>query len=232
MAWSGWRRRAPVAGTCARAGMARSTGQPWSPGARHRAHAVTCTEAGPHLGVSGPRPRQTMWVGKEGRRERPGPARGLAPGHGPPGGRGHLSPVPAPVNHRPAGRGAGWAGTARTPPRPLVPAGPERLRAAAPSCPASHLLSASICPPRNRCGHLRRQAAYVPSYSQAFRRGHNERPLCAQPLNILICSPQSTGLFNFSLAITSDLILKSAPKSLLSRPPFSPLSPHPLPKSV
>lgn len=129
-----------------------------SPGRRARgtgAHAVTCTEARLHLGVAGPRQRQTMRVGKEGRRERPGPARGLAPGHTPPGGRGHLSPVPGPVNHRPAGRGAGWAGTARTPPRPLVAAGPERLRAAAPSCPASHLLSASICPQRNRCGHLR-----------------------------------------------------------------------------
>lgn len=43
--------------------------------------------------------------------------------------------------------------------------------------------------------------------------------VCRESLNILICTPQSTGLFNFSLAITSDLILKSAPKSLPSRPP-------------
>lgn len=45
---------------------------------------------------------------------------------------------------------------------------------------ASPLSSVSICLEKNRCGHLRWQAAYVPSYSQAFRRGHNGKPLCMQ----------------------------------------------------
>lgn len=231
VAWSGWRRQAPVAGTCARAGMARSTGQPWSPGARHRAHAVTCTEGGAPPGVSGPRPRRTMWVGKEGRRERPGPPEVSLRDTARPEVAGTCRRSRRPSIRRPAGAGAGWAEPPGLRPArlsPPDPSGSARLRR--PARPPTSFLRASARPGTDvgTCGDRPHMFRPIHRRSDAATMSG----LCAaQPLNILICSPQSLpGLFNFSLAITSDLILKSAPKACSPALLFLPLSPHPPPE--
>lgn len=166
VAWSGWRRRAPVAGTCARAGMARSTGQPWSPGARHRAHAVTCTEAGPHL-ESRPEAASDNVVGAKGAEgATSGPARGLA--------RDTACPEVAGTrrrSRRPSITGLrGGRRLGRNRPDSAPPACPRRTRSGSarlrrPARP--HLLSASICPPRNRCGHLRDTYMFRPIHRRS-----------------------------------------------------------------
>lgn len=152
----GERRACP--GTCARAGIARSTGQP---GRRARGTGLQRSPAprrGPAPGVSGPgRVEQCGWGRKGG--ESGQAARVSLRDTARPEVARHLSRRRPSITGPRGGRRRG-TGTARTPAPPLSPPD-ERLRAAAPSCGLPHPFCEHLPAQGTDVGTCGEQAAYV-----------------------------------------------------------------------